>query len=131
LQDLVADQVQCTFSTLATAAAAMQAGQVRAIGVFAEAPVPELPRVATMRSQGIDLVVEHWWAVLAPAKTPRPILARMAEAVTRAVQAPDIAPRLEALGVTPKQESSVVLTNRIVRDLARWKEVVHSAGITP
>jgi tripartite-type tricarboxylate transporter receptor subunit TctC len=65
MQDLVAGQVQCIFSTLATAAAAMQAGQVRAIGVFAEAPVLELPGVATMRSQGIDLVVEHWWAVLA------------------------------------------------------------------
>jgi tripartite-type tricarboxylate transporter receptor subunit TctC len=55
----------------------------------------------------------------------------MAEAVTRAVKAPEIAPRLEALGVTPKQESSAALTNRIVRDLARWKEVIRSAGITP
>ena len=131
MQDLAAGQVQCSFSTLATASAQVQSGLIRTLGVFAPAEVPELPGVATMRAQGIDLVVEHWWAVLAPARAPQPALARLAAALAKVVASPEVAPRLAMLGVTPKQESPEATRQRIVADVARWKAVVSAAGITP
>jgi tripartite-type tricarboxylate transporter receptor subunit TctC len=131
MQDLAAGQVQCSFSTLATASAQMQSGLIRAVGVFAEAEVPELPGVATMRAQGIDLVVEHWWAVLAPARAPAAALQRLAAALARVVASAEVAPRLAMLGVTPKPESPAATRQRIVADVARWKAVVTAAGITP
>ncbi len=131
MQDLAAGQVQCSFSTLATAAAQVQSGLIHALGVFAEAPVAELPGVATMRSQGADLVVEHWWALLAPARAPRPALDRVAAALARVLASAEVAPRLATLGVSPRQESPEALRARIVRDVARWKDVVRAAGITP
>ncbi len=131
MQDLAAGQVQCSFSTLATASAQVQSGLIRAIGVFAAAEVPELPGVAPLRAQGIDLVVEHWWAVLAPAATPQPALARLAAALARALAAPEVAPRLATLGVTPKPEGPAATRQRIIADIARWKAVVTAAGITP
>ena len=131
MQDLAAGQVQCSFSTLATASAQVQSGLIRTLGVFADAEVPELPGVATMRAQGIDLMVEHWWAVLAPARAPQPALARLAAALARVVASPEVAPRLATLGVTPQQESPAATRQRIIADVARWKAVVTAAGITP
>lgn len=131
MQDLAAGQVQCSFSTLASAAALFQGGQVKAIGVFAEQRAPDMPEVPTLKEQGIDLVVEHWWGILAPARSPAPTLQRLHAALAQVMATPELAPRLAALGVLPRVDGPAPLAERIAQDLARWRQVVREANITP
>ncbi len=130
MQDLAAGQVQLSFTTLATAAPLLQSGQVKALGAMSAARLPTLPGVATMQEQGLPLVVEHWWGLLAPARTPEAVVQRFAAVLAELLRQPDLAPRLAQLGVTPQAEGPAAFATRITTDLARWQRVVRDAGIT-
>lgn len=131
LTDLMAGQVQSGFTTLATAAPALAAGSVRALASASEKRIDALPAVPTFREAGIDLVVEHWWGVLAPAGLPPAIAARLQAALRDTLAAPDIATRLAPLGVTPAHRSPDEFRTLIANDTARWADIVRAAGITP
>src|SRR5213078_4912338 len=75
MNDLVAGHVQSGFTTLATASSALD--RVRTLAVASETRAATLPSIPTFREAGIDLVVEHWWGVLAPAGLPPEIAARL------------------------------------------------------
>jgi tripartite-type tricarboxylate transporter receptor subunit TctC len=131
LTDLMAGQVQSGFTTLATAAPALAAGSVRALASASEKRIDALPAAPTFREAGIDLVVEHWWGVLAPAGLPPAIAARLQAALRDTLAAPDIATRLAPLGVTPAHRSPDQFRTLITNDTARWADIVRAAGITP
>jgi tripartite-type tricarboxylate transporter receptor subunit TctC len=131
LTDLMAGQVRSGFTTLATAAPALAAGSVRALASASEKRIDALPDVPTFREAGIDLVVEHWWGVLAPAGLPPATAARLQAALRDTLAAPDIATRLAPLGVTPAHRSPDELHTLIANDTARWADIVRAAGITP
>ena len=75
MNDLVAGHVQSGFTTLATASSVLD--RVRTLAVASETRLATLPSIPTFREGGIDLVVEHWWGVLAPAGLPPEIAARL------------------------------------------------------
>src|SRR5262249_11578824 len=68
MNDLVAGHVQSAFTTLATASSVLD--RVRALAIASEARLATRASIPTFRESGIDLVVEHWWGVLAPAGLP-------------------------------------------------------------
>jgi tripartite-type tricarboxylate transporter receptor subunit TctC len=127
--DTAAGQVQAVFVSLASAAPQVQSGQVRVLGVAAEARLPGLPEVPTFREQGIDLVVEHWWGLLAPARTPEAAIARLSNAAATVMRSPELAPRLEALALLPRTEGPAPFGALLRADLERWGGVVRAAGI--
>ena len=131
LTDLMAGQVQSGFTTLATASPALASDSVRALASASEKRLATLPAVPTLREAGIDLVVEHWWGVLAPAGLPPAIAARLNAALQDALDAPDMAARLAPLGVTPAHRSPDAFRALIASDTARWADIVRAAGITP
>ncbi|HEY4922167.1 MAG TPA: tripartite tricarboxylate transporter substrate binding protein [Xanthobacteraceae bacterium] len=131
LTDLMAGQVQSGFTTLATASAALASGSVHALASASEKRLASLPAVATLREAGIDLVVEHWWGVLAPAGLPPAIAARLNAALQDALDTPAMAARLAPLGVTPAHRSPDAFRALIASDTARWADIVRAAGITP
>ena len=75
MNDLVAGHVQSGFTTLATASSVLD--RVRALAVASETRLPTRTSIPTFREGGIDLVVEHWWGVLAPAGLPPEIASRL------------------------------------------------------
>jgi tripartite-type tricarboxylate transporter receptor subunit TctC len=127
--DTASGQVQSVFVTLASAAPQVQSGLVRPLGVAATARLPNLPAVKTFTEQGIDLVVEHWWGLLAPARTPPAVVARLAEAAQAAMRAADLAPRLEALALLTRAEGPAPFGALVRGDIERWGAVVRAAGI--
>jgi len=131
LTDLMAGQVQSGFTTLATASPALASDSVRALASASEKRLATLPAVPTLREAGIDLVVEHWWGVLAPAGLPPAIAARLNAALQDALDAPDMAARLAPLGVTPAHRSPDAFRALIASDTARWSDIVRAAGIPP
>ncbi|MDB5413514.1 MAG: transporter substrate-binding protein [Rubritepida sp.] len=129
MQDVAAGQVQVAFTTMLTAAPFLQNGSIRALGVASAERIPELANVPTFREQGIDLVAEHWWGLLAPAGTPAPIVNRIAAALASTVQDPTIRPRILAMGLIPRAQGPEQFGALIRSDLARWGELVRAAHI--
>ncbi len=134
LTDLMAGHVQSGFTTLATASAALESGAVRALAIAAEQRLASRPAIPTLREAGIDLVVEHWWGVLAPAGLPPAVAARLAAELAAVLDAPDMATRLQPLGVAPAHVAADLAPAQfralIASDTARWETIVKAAGIT-
>ncbi|HYF09427.1 MAG TPA: tripartite tricarboxylate transporter substrate binding protein [Acetobacteraceae bacterium] len=129
IQDLAAGQVQVMFTTMLTAAPLLQNNAVKALGVASAARLPDLLGTPTFREQGIDLVAEHWWGLLAPARTPEPIVARLAAAVAATMAQPELRPRIAQIGLLPRAEGPAAFAAQIRADLARWDELVRAANI--
>jgi tripartite-type tricarboxylate transporter receptor subunit TctC len=128
MNDLIAGHVQSGFTTLATASAAIE--HVRALAVAGETRLPALPNVPTFREGGIDLVVAHWWGVLAPAPLPPQIVARLTGELSAVLGSPEVAVHLAPLGVTVSRDSPAQFRALIERDTARWAQIVNAAGIS-
>ncbi len=86
----------------------IQAGTVKALAVTTDTRSPVLPDVPTMKEAGLDYVVPFWTAVYAPARTPQPVIDKLAAAIAKAMKSDDVTKRLadvgtEAVGSTPAE----------------------------
>ena len=130
LTDLMAGHVQSGFTTLATASAALESGAVRALAIAGEQRLASHPAIPTLREAGMDLVVEHWWGVLAPAGLPPAVAARLTAALKAVLDTAEFATRLAPLGVAPARVAPEQFRALIASDTARWADIVKAAGIT-
>jgi tripartite-type tricarboxylate transporter receptor subunit TctC len=128
MNDLVAGHVQSGFTTLATASAVLD--RVRPLAIASETRLATHADIPTFREGGIDLVVEHWWGVLAPAALSPQVAARLTVELKAVLDLPELAPHLLTLGVTASHASPAQLRALIESDTARWAEIVKSAGIS-
>src|SRR5262249_50737548 len=128
MNDLVAGHVQSGFTTLATASLVLD--RLRTLAVASETRGAGQPNVPTFREAGIDLVVEHWWGVLAPAGLPPASAARLSADLKAILESPEFATRLVPLGVTASRASPAQFGALIESDAARWAAIVKSVGIS-
>jgi tripartite-type tricarboxylate transporter receptor subunit TctC len=128
MNDLVAGHVQSSFTTLATASSVLE--RVRALAIARETRLATQPSIPTFREGGIDLVVEHWWGVLASAGLPSEIAARLTRELKAILDSQEFATRLAPLGVTASHASPAQFRALIASDTARWADIVKSAGIS-
>jgi tripartite-type tricarboxylate transporter receptor subunit TctC len=128
MNDLVAGHVQSGFTTMATASAVLD--RVRTVAVASEARPADRPNVPTFKETGVDLVVEHWWGVLAPAGLPPAITARLTQELKAILESPEFAARLAPLGVTASRATPAQFGALIENDTARWADIVRSVGIS-
>jgi tripartite-type tricarboxylate transporter receptor subunit TctC len=130
LSDAAAGHVDAVFSTLASAAPLVKAGKLRVIGVTSKARLPEFPDVPTFAEGGVqDLVVEHWWGVLGPARMPREIVNRLQAEIAKAVSAPDVQERLRTLSVEPRTATPEEFRDVIDSYTKRWLRIVRENNI--
>ena len=130
LTDIVAGQVSVMFDNLPSVLPFIKSGRLKPLAVSSAArsrAVPEVPTVAESALPGFDVTV--WFAVLAPAATPREIVNRLNAEVVKAIKTQDMRERLaqqgaEAIGNTPEDFAAI-----IKRDLAKWAKVVKDANI--
>jgi tripartite-type tricarboxylate transporter receptor subunit TctC len=130
LAGLMGGQVNVLFSEMLTAAPQLKSGKVRALAVTTAARsafVPDLPTISESGLTGYDVSV--WYALLAPARTPKPIIARLNSDVVRALQTPDLKERFARMGSTASSSSPAELDALIRRDYEQWAHVIKSAGI--
>jgi tripartite-type tricarboxylate transporter receptor subunit TctC len=97
-------------------------------GVPAAGP-GSLPEVPTFIESGLGLVVDSWTAILAPAKTPGEILARLQKEIAAVLGEPDVRSRYATLGIEPVGNTPAQFAEQIRADLARWEKVVRQANI--
>jgi tripartite-type tricarboxylate transporter receptor subunit TctC len=130
--DLVSGQVQVLFGPPPAVLKQVQVGALKALAVTGPQRSvlwPEIPTVAESGVPGYDAV--GWYGLLAPAKTPREVVLRIAAEVARSLQAPAVAERLSAVGATPAAGSPDDFARFLEADTAKWANLMAKAGITP
>jgi tripartite-type tricarboxylate transporter receptor subunit TctC len=130
LNDAAAAHVDAVFSTLASAAPLVSAGKLRVIAVTSASRLPQFPDVPTFAEVGIkDLVVEHWWGLLGPAGVPREIVKQLQGEVAKAVAAPDVRERFNALSVEPRTSTPEQFRDLVDSYGKRWARVVKENNV--
>ena len=114
LNDTLAGQVQVLFDNLPSSLPHIQSGKLRALAVASDRRVAALPDVPTFAELNLPQVNDpSWFGLIGPAKLPDAVVARVRDALVRALQQPETARRLEAvaataIGNTPAQFREVV-----------------------
>ncbi|MBC5768195.1 tripartite tricarboxylate transporter substrate binding protein [Ramlibacter albus] len=130
IADVVGDQVQVTFATLASVSSFLEAGKLKAIGVAAPRASRMLPGVKSFGENGLKgYDAELWYCLLAPAKTPDATVAKLNAALNQALQSPKVAEQLARQGFDTATSTPAQLRERIAGDLKRWARVVNEHQI--
>jgi tripartite-type tricarboxylate transporter receptor subunit TctC len=129
LTSLVAGEVDLSFANIPAIFQHVKAGRLRPLASTGTKRAELMPDVPTMREAGIDVEVTVWYAVLAPAATPREIVGTLAGAIMKAARSPDIRQRLLDQGAEPVGSTSEEFDRVLRAEVAKWQEVIGAAGI--
>ena len=131
VNDTLAGNVDALFAVLPEALPHIQAGKLHALGLMSPQRSPSLPNVPTMAESGLaDLNLSAWVGLLAPAKTPRPIIDQLNRAVQTAMDA-EVKAKLATSGIEVATSTPEELQRIIAADIKLHAELVKAAGLTP
>jgi len=130
MADLVGGQIAIAFDALPTVLPQVNAGKIRAIGGGMAIRARAMPDLPTLQEQGVSGYECYTWnAILAPAKTPAPIVAVLSDAINKALADPVVLKRLQDAGVDPTPDSSPEkLADFIKGELAKWAPIIKASG---
>ncbi|MBR1227922.1 MULTISPECIES: tripartite tricarboxylate transporter substrate binding protein [unclassified Bradyrhizobium] len=130
IQSTVGGHTPIAFTALPPALSAVQAGQLRALGVAASERATQLPEVQTFAEQGIkDQEADTITGILAPAGTPKEIVDLLYREIAKAVGQADVKERLTALGFKPVANRPEEFGARIKLEMEKWGKVVRDAKL--
>jgi tripartite-type tricarboxylate transporter receptor subunit TctC len=125
------NEVHAAFQGIATVNSLIKAGKVRLIGVTTPRRMPQFPDVPTVSESGLPgFEFNSWFALMAPAGTPKAILQTLHTEITRALADPEVREKLNAQGLTPRGTSPDELAKAMRTQLARYGALIKQAGIT-
>ena len=128
--DLVGGRVNVTMNSIAPVLSHIKAGRLQALGVASLKRSALLPNVPTIDEAGVPkFESSSWLGLLAPAKTPAPILARLRETVSKAVQSPEVRSRLEAQGAEVGAGTPAEFAALIKREYELNAKIIKIAGV--
>lgn len=125
---LLGGQVDFNFDNLATAAPNIKSGKLKAIAVTTLARSSALPEVPSMADTLKGFAIDTWWGLVAPAGTPRDVLARLNQAFVAALQSPETKTRFATLMADPVPTSPEVFGSMMQSERARYESVVKATG---
>ncbi len=128
--DLISGQAPVSFQLLPNVLGQIKGGQVRALAVAGTQRLAALPNVPTAAEAGLKAYVSAaWFAFLAPAGTPRPIIERLQREIAVALADPALRAKFSEMGVEPLASSPEELGRHIALETAKWREIIAKAGI--
>ena len=131
-QDLLAGRVDLFYDNTTTTRPYVESGQVKALAVSSRERAPNMPQLPTLAETGVvDLEMETWFGLFAPARTPRAIVERLRAEVDRATRSAEVRLRLEmgsgrSLRIAPAETEAFVRA-----EVAKWTGLLRRAGIEP
>jgi len=130
IADLIGGQLGFAFDALPTVLPQVLAGRIRAIGGGMATRARAMPDLPTLQEQGVaGFECYTWNAILAPAKTPAPVVTVLAGAINRALADPAVLKRLQDAGVDPTPDSSPEKLGAFMRaELAKWAPIIKASG---
>jgi tripartite-type tricarboxylate transporter receptor subunit TctC len=125
------NEVHAAFQGIATVNSLVRAGKVRLIGVTTPQRMPQFPEVPTVAQSGLPgFEFNSWFAVMAPAGTPKPILQFLSAEIGKALADPEVREKLIAQGLSPRGTSPDELGRAMRVQLTRYGQLIKQAGIT-
>jgi len=132
MMGMIGGQIEMVVIGVPTAVQQVQAGRVRALAVLAAERAPVLPSVQTAKEAGFSgFEVLSWYGIVAPAATPREIIARLNSEIARIMKSPEGRERITGVGFDPAFSTPEQFTLFLQTEIARYANVVKSAGIQP
>jgi len=130
ISDLVAGNVQMTFEGTSILLPLIQAGKLRALAVTTAKRIPQLPDVPTMIESGYpNFVTTAWTGLLAPAHTPRTIIAKLNGAINDGLKTPELLTALTRINYEPLGGTPQDFTATMQAELANWSPIIKSLGL--
>jgi len=130
MQDIMAGRVDYMFTPIVSAISLIKGGKLKALSVAASERSPELPDVPTTTEAGVpDSDYVFWVAMLAPAKTPKPVIDKLNAAAAKVLGTPEMKDKMATLGATPWSMTSDAFQARIQKEFTENTELVKKAGI--
>ncbi|MDB5851099.1 MAG: transporter substrate-binding protein [Rhodoferax sp.] len=130
LQDLLGGQVDLTFGTAPPFMPHIQAGKLRVLAVTGKTRLSSLPDVPTTAEAGYPNVdATSWFAVFAPAATPKPVIDKLTAEIAKVVNTPAFKQKAEEQGASADYQTPQQLGDKVKADLVRWAAVVKSSKI--
>jgi tripartite-type tricarboxylate transporter receptor subunit TctC len=131
INDLIGGQIPIAFESLIPILPQLKGGKVRALAVTSLKPSPLLPNVPTLDASGVKGYESiAWYGVVAPGKTPKPIVDKLNAEMVKALKDPEVKQRLTEMGSaevagTPEQFGALIKS-----EIAKWAPVVKASGAT-
>ena len=130
MNDLIGGQVQSMIETMPASLPHIKAGSLRALAVALPARSANLPDVPTAAQAGLpDFIVTSMFGLLAPAKTPPAIVAKLTATLEKVLASPDTQMRMEAQGVVTGYLNPADSSKRIKAEIDKWTKVAKDANI--
>ncbi|XAH26336.1 tripartite tricarboxylate transporter substrate binding protein [Xylophilus sp. GW821-FHT01B05] len=130
MTDTMAGQTQVMFPSLFTAYPYVKSGKLRALAVAGakrSSAMPDIPTLEELGIQGVD--VTQWYALFAPAKTPRAVVEQLNKALNTALADKEIVSRIEAHGAVVDTSTPDGLGSTVRQELVKWRGVVEQARL--
>ncbi|HET7729074.1 MAG TPA: tripartite tricarboxylate transporter substrate binding protein [Usitatibacter sp.] len=130
MQDVMGGQVDILFDQFPSSKNYIDGGKLKAIGAISPQKIPGYPNVMTMEDAGMKgFTDEAWYGLLAPARVPADVLARLTDAMKKTMASPELRKRLEEIGARPVGNSPQEFTAQVKSEIERMKQVVKSRNI--
>jgi tripartite-type tricarboxylate transporter receptor subunit TctC len=128
--DLIGGQIDLAMASTAAQAVHVRNGKMRALALTGDRRSHTMPDVPTLKELGIDVTANAWWGILAPAKTPKPIIDKLVVELRNVIALPEVTQMLrETLGMEVIALGPDATQKWIVDAMTRWGKVVRDNGI--
>jgi len=128
ISDMLSGAIQASFDPLAFVLSFLQNGSLRGLAVGADDPITAPVQIPTAISQGVDYHYATWYGILAPAKTPKPILKTLADAIAKVSHDPDLQQKIKAQGIRPENIALDAFDSYVDKDVARLEPLIKGIG---
>ena len=130
LNDLLGGHIKMAFDNLPSSMEHIRSGGVRALAVTTAERFPRAPEIPTMAESGVPgYDVAAWFGVLAPSKTPPPVIDVLYRNISEILREEPIRQRLDALGAVPVGNTPTDFARHIEEEVRKWKDVVAATGV--
>jgi tripartite-type tricarboxylate transporter receptor subunit TctC len=128
--DLIGGQVQAMFDNVPNVIQHVKAGRLRALAITTPKRVPSMPEIPTVDEAGVPgYQVSVWFGVVAPAATPKDVVARLNAEINRIIALPDVKERFNQSGIDIVGGAPDVFERQIREQVTTWGKVVKDANI--
>jgi tripartite-type tricarboxylate transporter receptor subunit TctC len=131
LNDLLGGHVDFMFVNLSDARAYVVSGKLKALGVTSAEAISALPEVAPISRVIPGLIMQTWFALAAPGKTPAPLVMKIASDTVSVLSSPTVIERLRTMSLTVVGNSPTEASSFVEDDARRWRSVTEKIGLQP
>lgn len=128
---LLGGEIQVSVASIPASLVHLQAGRVKALGLTSARRSPTLAGVPTIAESGVPgYEALNWYGILAPAATPKPVIAKLNRQINDLLRAPDVVESLAKQGADPEGGTSEAFGKYLRSEITKWSKVIKTAGVT-